>query len=220
MKNEVYYPVERIRTSTANKSTKIPFAKTFKTQMFICILLVLALGIISVTSDGKFEKTKNTVKLVLTQNTDIVGQFNKIKSMFTPEKSIDNMSPVAEFVNPAPDGIISAGFGVQDANNSGFHYGVDIKMNSQKNILSAATGEVTEVATNEELGTYIIIKHSDEIFTTYARLGEILPDVGETVEGGKAIARVNDTDNTFYFEIRRNDTYLDPTEFIDFGEKK
>ena len=220
MKNEVYYPVERIRTSTANKSTKIPFAKTLKTQILLCILLVLVLGVISVTPDGNFQKTKNTVMLVLTQNTDIVGQLNKIKSIFTQEESIDNMSPVAEFVNPAPDGVVSASFGVQDANNSGFHYGVDIKMNSQKNVLSAAAGEVIEIATNEELGTYIIIKHSDEIFTTYARLGEILPDVGETVEGGKAIARVNDTDNTFYFEIRRNDTYLDPAEFIDFGEKK
>jgi murein DD-endopeptidase MepM/ murein hydrolase activator NlpD len=220
MKNEVYYPVERIRTGTANKSTKILFAKTLKTQVSLCILLIIVLGIISITSDGKFEKTKNTVKLVLTQNADVVGQLNKIKSIFTTEKSIDNMTPVAEFVNPAPEGVVSAGFGVQDANNSGFHYGVDIKMNSQKNIISAATGEVTEIATNEELGTYVIIKHSDEIFTTYARLGEILPDVGEKVEGGKTIARVNDTDNTFYFEIRRNDTYLDPTEFIDFGDEK
>ena len=219
MKNEAYYPVQRVRTNNVRTEKNISFGKTIKTQTIICVLLIVALGIIRITPDEKFLKTKNTVNLILEQNTDIIGQINKIKSIFTTEKSLDAMSPVAEFVNPAPDGKISAGFGVQDAGSDGFHYGIDIVMPEKSNILSAASGEVTEIATNEELGTYIVIKHSDEIFTTYAHLGEILPDVGEKVNSGKTIARVNDVDNTFYFEIRRNDTYLDPTEFIEFGEQ-
>lgn len=218
MKNEAYYPVGRTRTNSVRLGTGVSIGKTLKTQVAVCILLIIVLGIIRITPDGEFLKTKNAVRLILTQNTDVIGQINKIKSAFIAEENIDAMSPVAEFVNPAPDGKISAGFGVQDAGSSGFHYGVDIKMTPSGNILSAAAGEVTEIATNEELGTYIVIKHSDEIFTTYAHLGEILPDVGEKVHGGKTIARVNDEDNTFYFEIRRNDTYLDPAEFIDFGE--
>ncbi len=220
MKNEAYYPPQRTRTSEVKFAAKTTLGKTFKIQLLVCVLLVVVLGVIRITPEGKFLKTKNTINLILTQNTDVIGQINKIKSIFITEENIDAMSPVAEFTNPAPGGEISASFGVQDAKSSGFHYGVDIKMNPQGNVLSAATGVVTEIATNEELGTHIVIKHSDEIFTTYAHLGEVLPDVGEKVDGGKTIARVNDEDNTFYFEIRRNDTYLDPAEFIDFGEKK
>lgn len=218
MKNEAYYTPQRARTNTVRLSSGNSFGKTLKTQALICTLLIVVLGIIRITPEGQFQKTKKAINLILTQNTDVIGQINKIKSTFTTEENIDAVSPVTEFINPAPDGKISTGFGVQDAGNSGFHYGVDIKMMPKGNILSAASGEVTEIATNEEFGTYIIIKHSDEIFTTYAHLGEILPDVGEKVHGGKTIARVNDEDNIFYFEIRRNDTYLDPTEFIDFGE--
>ncbi len=220
MKNESYYPVQRTRTNTVRITKKPSFLKALKTQTVISVLLVIVLGIIHITPEEKLLKTKNAVKLILTENTDVIGETNKIKSIFTKEENIDAMSPVTDFVNPAPEGILSAGFGVQDAGDSGFHYGVDIKLNPDGNILSAASGEVTEIATNEELGSYIVIKHSDEIYTTYAHLGEILPDVGEKVSGGKIIARVNDADNTFYFEIRRNDTYLDPADFIDFGEKK
>ncbi len=220
MKNEAYYTPQRTRANTVRIGAKTAFGKTLKTQILVCLILAVALGIVSIMPKGRFTKTKNAVKLILTQNTDMAEQINKIKSTFVTEENIDAMSPVAEFVNPAPKGEILAGFGVQDAGNSGFHYGIDIKTEQNANILAAASGEITQIATNEELGSHIIIKHSDEIFTTYAHLGEILPDVGEKVTAGKTIARANDENNTFYFEIRRNDTYLDPAEFIDFGEEK
>lgn len=220
MKNQVYYHPQRTRTNTVRIGTAFTFGKTLKTQILVCVVIAAVLGGVSILPEGQFTKTKNAVKLILTHNTDIAEQINKIKSTFVAEENIESVSPVAEFINPAPDGTVIAGFGVQDAGKSGFHYGVDIKTMPQGNVLSAASGEVTEIATNEELGSYIIIKHSDEIFTTYAHLGEILPDVGEKVAAGKTIARVNDDNNTIYFEIRRNDTYLDPAEFIDFGEQK
>ncbi len=220
MKNEISYQPQRMRTNVVKSGAKSPFGKTLKTQILVCIVLIAVLGIVRILPEGEYVKTKNAVRLILTQNTDIIGQINKIKSIFTTEENIDAMSPVADFTNPAPGGEIAASFGVQDAKSSGFHYGVDIKTEPKGNVLAAASGEVTQIATNEELGTHIVIKHSDEIFTTYAHLGEVLPDVGEKVDGGKTVARVNDEDNTFYFEIRRNDTYLDPAEFIDFGEQK
>ena len=65
-----------------------------------------------------------------------------------------------------------------------------------------------------------MVKHSDEIFTMYAHLNEILPNVKEKVEKGQAIARANGENDTIYFEVRRGDTYLDPAEFIDFGESQ
>ena len=141
---------------------------------------------------------------------------NKIKDFFKKDSAITAMNPVSEFVNPAIGGSITKGFGVQDASASSFHYGVDIKTAPSQNITSCAKGEVTEIATNSEYGSYILIKHSDEISTLYANLGEIFPDIGASVESGQAIARANNDNNTIYFEIKKGDTYLNPEEFIDF----
>ena len=218
MREEMTYQPQRIRTNTVRKNLDNSFMRAFKTQIFICFILLVALSIIKLYPDGKFTKTKNAVSLILTQNIDVKGEIDKIKNIFVADENIGALTPVSEFVNPAAGGAVVAGFGVQDAQDSGFHYGLDIKVAENQNITSAASGEVTEIATNEELGSYIVIKHSDKIYTTYAQLGEILPDVGERVERAQPIARANADNNTFYFEIRQGDTYLDPTEFIDFGE--
>ena len=194
------------------------YKSSFKAQLYICALLLLVLSVLRFTPDDNFVKTKNAVKIVITQQTNLIEEFNKLKSIFTTEENMDALKPVSNFVNPAPGGEVTANFGAQDAQNSQFHYGVDIKMQQGSDVLAAASGEVTEIATSQEYGTYIIIKHSNEIFTLYAKLNEILPDVGEKVESGKPIARANAENNTIHFETRRADTYLNPADFIDFGE--
>ena len=192
---------------------------TLKSRAIVCAAVLVGLCAVRFTPDDVLVKTKNAVKLILTQNTDIKAETEKIKNIFIQTDEIAAMNPVAEFVNPMPDGKISVAFGVQDAADSGFHYGVDINVGEGTNILSASSGKVTEIATNEEYGSYIIIEHNEEISTLYGRLGTILPDVGEEIKAGQAIARANPDDNTVYFEIRRGETYLNPEDFIDFGEK-
>lgn len=191
---------------------------TIKWQVTICVVLLVALSVIKLTPDDTLVKTKNAVKLILNKQTVLRDEADKIKGIFTEDEGLSSMNPVSEFVNPAPEGDVVVGFGVQDATDSDFHYGVDIKLAEGQNVVAAAAGEVTEIATNEEYGSYIIITHNDEILTMYAHLNEILPDVGERVEAGKPIARANADNNTIYFEIRRGDTYLNPADFIDFGE--
>jgi len=209
------YEGANTRIGQSNKS-----GSYFKSKVVICVLILFVLGAIKLYPADKFVKVKRAVSLILTKSTDIREEVDKLKNIFIAEDEVTAMNPVSEFINPATNGEIVKGFGVQDADNSGFHYGVDLKIEKDKNIVCAATGEITEIATNSEYGTYIVIKHNDEIFTVYAKLNEILPNVGDRIEKGQAIARVNGEDNTLHFEIRRGDTYLDPTEFIDFGETK
>lgn len=190
-----------------------------KSQTAVCALLLAVLCIIKLTPDDKLVKTKNTVRLVLNQQTELKKEAEKIKKIFTQDKEIAKMTPISEFENPASGGELVVGFGVQDASDSQFHYGVDIKVPEDENIVAAAAGKVTEIATNDEFGSYVVISHNDDISTLYAHLNEILPDVGENVSKGKAIARANKENNTIYFEIRHGETYLNPADFIDFGEK-
>ncbi len=191
---------------------------TFLAQLVICAVILIFLSILKISPDDMFVKVKNGVVLVLTKHTDIKDEIKKIKDIFVTDNEIMAMNPVSSFIVPAKNCTVTKGFGVQDADESGFHYGVDLRVLPNENIVSVAKGEVTEIATNQEYGSYIIIKHSNEISTLYAYLNEILPDVGNTVEKGQAIARANKENDTIYFEIKKGDTYLDPLEFIDFGE--
>ena len=215
MKDERAYISRRMQQDTVHIRAEKGFLHTFFCQIFISILLAIALCVVRFMPEGDVTPVKNTVKLILNQHTDLKEEAEKIKRIFVEDEATETLSPVANFVNPAPGGVISAGFGVQNADNDSFHYGVDISLSQGESVLAASDGEVTEIATNETLGSYIVIKHSKEVFTTYAHLGEILPDVGEKVKAGRPVAR---SDNrAIYFEIKCRDTYLDPAEFIDFG---
>ena len=194
------------------------FGSNVRKQTAVCALLLVILCVIKLTPDDVLIKTKNAIKLVLNQQTSLKNEAEKIKKIFTTDEGVVAMTPVSEFENPAPSGEVVVGFGVQDANNSQFHYGVDIKIPQGENIVAAAGGKVTEIATNDEYGSYMVIAHDGDISTLYAHLNEILPDVGEQVTKGKAIARANKENNTVYFEIRHGETYLNPADFIDFGE--
>ena len=83
----------------------------------------------------------------------------------------------------------------------------------------ANDGTVTEIATNAEYGSFIVIRHSEEISTLYGHLNEILPNVGDKVTKSQPIARAGEN-STFYFELRRGETYLDPAAFIAFEERE
>lgn len=189
---------------------------TFKKQLIICTTLLIGLSFLKISPDDVFVKTKSAVNLILNENTNIEKEVKKLSDFFTPDASISAMKPVSEFISPSKDCVIVKPFGVQDASSDTFSYGIDLKIEENENVCAVAVGEVTEAATNTEYGSYIIIKHSDEISTLYAQLDEILPDIGSTVEAGQAIARANKENNTIYFEIKKGDTYLDPQDFIDF----
>ncbi len=207
-----------IPTRTKTKTPRADgFIKRFISNSLFCVFLLIALTLVNLTPDGSFTKVKNTVRLILTQNVDIKEELIKLKNMFIPDENITAMTPVSEFINPVLGGSVIKSFGVQDAGSSGFHYGIDIKTPQSANICASASGEITEIATTQELGSYITIKHSDKIYTTYAHLGEIIPNVGENVTKGQPIGRANGENSTIYFEIKQGETYLDPTEFIDFG---
>lgn len=191
--------------------------QTFAAQVLICILILMFCVLVKLYPGENFEKAKNSVQLIVTQNTDIKAEFEKLKANFKKDESLETLNPVSGMAAPS-SGKIVKGFGIQDASGSGFHYGLDLSCGETENIVAANDGEVTEIATNAEFGSYIIIRHSEEITTLYGQLNEILPNVGDKVTKGQAIARAGGENSTFYFELRRGDTYLDPTQFIEFKE--
>lgn len=189
----------------------------FKAQILICILIFIFCILIKFYPNKSFDKIESGISLILSENTEIRAELKKIKSMFFKDESLDTLTPVSEMVAPS-SGNVARGFGMQDASNSGFHYGLDLYTAPSENIVAVSDGEVTEIATSSEYGSFLVIKHSDEISTLYGNLNEILINVNDKVSKGQPIARAGGENSTFYFELRRGDTYLDPTEFIEFGK--
>lgn len=188
---------------------------TLTTQILLCTLLLSFCILVRYYPGNFFVKTKNSITLIVSHNTDIPAILQKAIDSFKPDEKLKVLDPVSTLSAPS-SGKIVKGFGMQDASSSGFHYGVDISVKKNEDITSANDGKITEIATNREHGSFVIICHSDEISTLYGNLNEILVSVGDSVTKGQPIARADS--DAFYFELRRGDTYLDPAKFIDFEE--
>lgn len=191
--------------------------QTIVTQSLICLLALIFCILVKLYPDESFAKARNSVSLILSHNTDVEATIAHLKAYFQKDKALESLDPVSSLVAPSSGAIIK-GFGMQDAGQSDFHYGLDIAATDAESIVAANDGEVTEIASSAEYGSYIIIRHSEEISTLYGHLDEILTEVGEHVSRNQPIARAGGNQDFYYFELRRGDTFLNPAEFISFKE--
>lgn len=192
-----------------------PKNRSWPTQAIISLFLLIFCIFLRLSPESSFTKTKNSIHFILNTNSDIKAEWQKWKDRFKREEKIASYAPVSGMTAPTT-GKILKGFGAQDASETDFHYGIVLSCPANENILAANEGTVTEIATNAEYGSFVIIEHSEEIATLYGNLNEIFPNVGEKIEKGQPVGRPENGES-FYFELRRGETFLDPTEFISFG---
>lgn len=207
----------RYRTRTQTAKDLHPSESTFSKRVLLCFLVLIFCVVIKYYPSENLSFIKNSISYIVNHNTDVKGEFNKFINYFKKDSSLETLNPVSQMIAPSKGKIIK-GFGMQDASGSDFHYGLSLSAEANENIVSANDGVVSEISKSEEYGSYIVISHSEEIKTLYANLNEIIINVGDKVEKGQAIARADAETNSFYFELKRGETYLDPTQFIDFEE--
>jgi len=209
----------RYPSSPVDKRQQGGMRQTIVTQSLICLLALIFCVLVKLYPDESFAKARNSVSLIITHNTDVENTIAHLKAYFQKDEALETLDPVSTLVAPS-SGAIVKGFGMQDAEQSGFHYGLDIAADETESIVAANDGEVTEIASSAEYGSYIIVRHSEEISTLYGHVDEILTKIGERVSRNQPIARIGGEQNTYYFELRRGDTFLNPAEFISFKEQK
>lgn len=102
------------------------------------------------------------------------------------------------------------------------HDGIDIESSLGTQVLAAADGVVSEVYTDELLGTTVVIEHGGGVVTVYSNLAE-LPTVsaGQSVSMGDTIGAVGTTALAeagevyhLHFALRVNGTSADPAEYL------
>lgn len=207
--------VQNVRARVRPALIKGKTGKTFKLQTILCVLILIFCLFVHFSPADQNIAIKNSISLIVDQNTDLKKVWESFLGTIKNEPALETLSPVSEMMAPAR-GTIQKDFGIQDAQKEKFHYGVSLLVAEHETVVSVCDGEVTEVATNKDYGTYVCVRHSDEITTLYANLGEVLPNIGDKVTKGQPIAKASGT--LLYFELKKGDTYLDPTEFIDFHE--
>ena len=120
----------------------------------------------------------------------------------------------------------SSGFGNRKDPFTGgraFHAGLDFAAVTGTGVYSAGDGVVTFVGDKSGYGKVVEVSHENGLLTRYAHLSAQLAHVGQKVSTGTPIAKVGSTGRStgphLHFEVRRDDTALDPIPFINAGKR-
>lgn len=99
-----------------------------------------------------------------------------------------------------------------------YHSGMDIGAPYGTSILAAADGIVIAAQFVSGYGNYVIIDHGSGIWTLYAHMSKITVKKGDEVEVGQKIGEVGSTGrstgNHLHFEVRKNQTAVDPAPYL------
>ena len=226
MMEQVY---RRQRTGTRRTNTQPKPGGAYKKSLFKESLFCLAVFIFCLVvflSEGSFATScKNGIRLIVNTQTDFatmpdsIGSF--FRSLFAKDESQNPEEDLlANLVLPV-EAPVTSPFGLRTHPTDGeeaFHYGLDFGAAAGDKIKCAAKGEATEVGESPEYGNYIVVRHSENIYTLYAHCQELLPKAGDSISAGQVIATVGQTGNAtgphLHFEIRDGDTWLDPAKFL------
>jgi len=128
------------------------------------------------------------------------------------------------FVKPIRKGNITSGFGTRIhplLKVKRHHEGIDISASKGTELYATSGGKVVFVGEKGGWGKLIIIDHENNYQSRYAHLYKILVNSGEEVKQGQLIGKVGNTGLTtvphVHFEIRKDQTPVNPAELIDFS---
>ncbi|RZI47580.1 M23 family metallopeptidase [Rickettsiales endosymbiont of Peranema trichophorum] len=98
---------------------------------------------------------------------------------------------------------------------SPFHEGIIITAPINSPVMATSAGEVVYVgSTVTDYGKFVIIKHANNIFSSYANNASVLVQKGDVVRQGQVIAKVGRTGGVqkpqLYFAIRKGRTTINP----------
>ena len=158
---------------------------------------------------------------------NLVDQANDVASVLARFKEARNAIEDAPTHMPIPGSTrISSPFGNRVDPFTGrlaFHPGIDFPWPSGTSVKSAGAGKVIYVGQINGYGNVVDIDHGGGIVTRYGHLSAFLVSKGEEVDTGTPIGRVGSTGRStgphLHFEVRRDDSPVNPTPYLDLGRR-
>ena len=120
------------------------------------------------------------------------------------------------------ESFITAGFGertryTENGEEKVMHPEVDIAAEPERTIVCAKDGIVSEADFKSDLGYYVVVKVSDEIYVTYSHLSEISVSAGSSVAAGTEIGKMGSTGRStgphLGFKVTINSVDVNPMQF-------
>ncbi|KGP92664.1 hypothetical protein N780_14925 [Pontibacillus chungwhensis BH030062] len=144
------------------------------------------------------ETTKEPVTKVVVKGTKVI-----------PSRGTGN------FKWPAVGGVITS----KQGNRWGaYHKGIDIAGVSDRSILAADNGVVTEAGRDGGYGNKVVIDHNNGYKTIYAHLSSIKVSTGQTVKSGQSIGEMGTTGHStgvhLHFEVYKNGSLENPLSHV------
>jgi len=128
--------------------------------------------------------------------------------------------------NPARGFSISSPFGVRSdplLGRPAMHAGMDFRAPAGSVIRAAGAGTVVKAGWNGGYGRMVEIDHGDGLTTRYAHMSQISVKVGDRLSRGDIVGKVGTSGRStgphLHYEVRRNNTAIDPMRFIKAGRK-
>lgn len=169
------------------------------------------------------ENTNNQLKQNETTNQEQAGieESNDNIQTSETEDDITYIKNHASFIKPV-QGTITSPYGAREATEviSANHAGIDIGADIGTEIIASMEGDVELASSEGEYGNHLVIK-KDQITTLYAHCSKLLVNQGDHVTQGQKIAEVGSTGKAtgphLHFEIKKNDSTVDPQQILDFS---
>lgn len=204
-----------------------------KVQQFTKMYSEIANNYISKTSRGYTTKSSNNSVLDLMELSVIIGELNRSfnsDKQLTAELEKTN-EKLSKFIDAVPTfvpakGEITSPFGIRRhpiRKVKIMHNGVDIDAQKGDPIMAAASGIVQFSGYSKGYGYNVIIDHKNGYKTQYGHSSKLLVKEDEYVKKGQTIALVGSTGVStgphLHFEIKIDNTVVNPTKYIDFISK-
>ncbi|WP_432661985.1 peptidoglycan DD-metalloendopeptidase family protein [Wukongibacter baidiensis] len=122
-----------------------------------------------------------------------------------------------KFAKPTSRGIVTSPFGMRWGRR---HTGIDIGLKTGTPVTAADGGKVIYSGYKGGYGKCIIIDHGANMKTLYAHNSALVVKKGDKVFKGQTIAKSGNTGNStgphLHFEVRINDTPVNPTKYVKY----
>lgn len=103
--------------------------------------------------------------------------------------------------------------------------GILYSSNESFDVISVLDGKVEDVKTDNLIGNIVTIKHSNNLFTSYQSLNEVMVSVGDEIKQGDLIGTSGpnqitpDSENMLLFEVVYNGVNINPESFYQMNIK-
>jgi len=100
------------------------------------------------------------------------------------------------------------------AYEKGANEGIDIAAEAGTPVAAADDGTVAVITADTDLGTILVLRHTDNLLTVYANVDGLRVQKGDPVSRGQTIGEIGDEAGFLHFEVREGIESADPMAYL------